>query len=206
MSKPTDKRPPKPATDDEQATTSIELMSTTILREMLDTDEITVDDLEAAASGETDGMLGRNEDGGFEVLEKVSLDDLMNAAPTAARPPERSRNRPPEFDYGSRDKPQAPPKPESKPKAGQQQNVRQITVPETTDDIELELVDTQMLRVILDEQLVAQGKDPKFNVEEEPEANPYNSATDPEPKSRFAPEPKRTDEFNPYNTGSSKKK
>ena len=198
------KASPSGSTDELDSTTTIQLLSTTVLREMLDTDEVTVADLEATAMSAPDGMLGRDENGQFEVLAKSSLDDLMNAKPGPVRRPERSRNANPDFDYGKparrEEHAAAPPR-----RAGAESNVRQIELPESTDDNELELVSTAMLRVILDEQLVSQGKAPKFNVEEVPDGNPYDSADSPEPQSRFEPEGRRSDDFNPYNTGKPKR-
>ncbi len=203
MTKPPNKPPKKSSkASDEQdllATTSIELMSTQVLRQMLSDDEVTVADLETVVSDSDDNaMLGRDEHGQFELLEKASLDDLMNSSRGPVERPARSRNAAPEFGYG--DDADRAKEPAAKGPRGGEANVRQISLPENDSTSELELVDTQLLRVILDEQLVAQGKKPKFAVDEVPSANPYDSATDPKPTSRFAPEPKRTDEFNPYNT------
>ncbi|MEM8984342.1 MAG: hypothetical protein AAGC71_15025 [Pseudomonadota bacterium] len=186
----------KRATDE---TTTIELLSTTVLRQMLDEDEITVADLEATALSDTDGCLGRDENGDFAMLEKTSLDSLMNESRGPVQRPTRSRNAKPDFNYAPPANEAAPPA--RPPQAAQPRsaaNVRQIELEIPDDGDDLELVDTQMLRVILDEQLVSQGKEKKFTIEKDENANPYDSAAGAKSARSMKDELHRSDEFNPY--------
>ncbi|MEM1262815.1 MAG: hypothetical protein AAGH76_10495 [Pseudomonadota bacterium] len=191
-----------------EETTTIELLSTTVLRQMLNEDEITIADLEATALSETDGCLGRDENGAFAMLEKTSLDSLMNESRGPVQRPSRSRNAKPEFGYATPPQDPTPPA-QQRPPAEQPRsaaNVRQIELEVPDDGEELELVDTQMLRVILDEQLVSQGKEKKFTIEKDENANPYDSAAGAQSARSMKDELHRANEYNPYKSSGPVKK
>lgn len=158
--------------DDPQSTTSIQLLSTQQLRILLDSDADAANALQAAADGKSDGMVGIDESGKVEVLEKSSLDSLMSDSyvPGPRRRPTANRAR--ENDFGIHTADDAAKKPKLSAAA---EPIRKIEMPTNTGD-DLELVDTRMLRVILDEQLVAEGKQPKYAAPDPDDGNPYNTA------------------------------
>lgn len=174
-------------------TTSIELISTQVLKNLLATDDDALDSLQLAASGSEDGVLARDENGRFELLEKTSLDSLMNqsVAPTP-RPDKQIRRKEPGFGF-------APSREES---------VRQVVLPESSTADELELVNTAMLRVIIDEKLVEAGKEPKY-AKPDPKItgrNPYDSDAKPTPSDRAAHGAAKppVEGFNPYDSAGKK--
>lgn len=182
------------AVDDE--TTSIELLSTQMLRQLLDTNDGAAEQLDQAARSNNDGVLGVNESGGYEILEKNSLDALMNetVVPTPRQAPPRNVENDFGFHADSEKKPAV---------VGREKNVRQIDLKVPDGDDNLELVDTQLLRVILDEKRVAEGLTPKYTVPETPSDNPYDSLgtalkNSKEPASKES-------EFNPYDSSTSRK-
>ncbi len=161
--------------DDKNSTTTIQLMSTQTLRTMLDAGS-DVEQLIAAADGDVEGVVGVDEAGAIEVLEKNSLDALMAAdyQPTPRTTPQQSGT-----DVASEPRPARDVHSAGKP-AGRGQPpppVRRIELPagDGDDDSDsLELVDTMMLRIILDEKRVAEGKAPRYQPQED-DGNPYNS-------------------------------
>ncbi|MEM7279006.1 MAG: hypothetical protein AAF385_12845 [Pseudomonadota bacterium] len=141
--------------DEHNETTSIELISTQVLKTLLaeETDALDILQMTASADAVEDSVLARDDDGNFELLEKSSLESLMNTPVRRTVSPASPRGRQPEA-----------------PSPGPRTN--DVPVPkinlEVSDSIdELELVNTTMLRIILDEKLQEEGKAPKFAMEAE---------------------------------------
>ncbi len=159
--------------DDPHSTTTIQLLSTQQLRTLLDNDAATTSALQAAADGDLNGVLGIDEQGQVEVLEKSSLDALMSDSYV----PEPRRQSPPrqraDENFGFHE-PKATSARTPAPDQAEEP-VRRIEMPADNSD-DLELVDTRMLRVILDEQRVAEGKQPMYDVPDPDDGNPYNTA------------------------------
>lgn len=183
------------AADDE--TTSIELLSTQMLRKLLDAGDGAADKLDQAARSTDDGVLGVNESGGYEILEKNSLDALMNE--TVVTTPRKTPPRKAEKNFGFHAAAD-----QKAPAIGREQNVRQIDLKVPDGDDDLELVDTQMLRVILDEKRVAEGLTPKYTVPETPTGNPYDSLGEALKKSKEPPA--KESGFNPYDSSTRRKR
>lgn len=148
--------PPSTASDERGETTSIELISTQVLKTLLaeETDALNILQVTAGADADEDGILARDDNGNFELLEKSSLDSLMNTPVhrSVTQPNPRGRQSTPKPAQELREKDVPVPKIDLK-------------VPESLDD--LELVDTTMLRIILDDKLKEEGKAPKFAFEAE---------------------------------------
>ena len=136
-------------------TTSIELISTEVLKTLLaeETDALDVLQATASADAKEDGILTRDDNGNFELLEKSSLDSLMNTPVHRTQSQASPRGRQPASPTPKRRENDVP-----VPKID-------LEVSESID--ELELVNTTMLRIILDEKLQEEGKAPKFTLEAE---------------------------------------
>ncbi|MEO0998305.1 MAG: hypothetical protein AAFX58_12385 [Pseudomonadota bacterium] len=133
--------------------TVIELISPEALKAMLEGDERTI--IEDLAESDVTGVVGRDAaTGNVGVLKPESLDSLMNVdKPPPVRRKPRARRAGADFGFA----PSA---------AEREQGAAAPAAPVDTD--ELQLVDTQMLRVMLDEERVARGEPPKYTVEDPP--------------------------------------
>jgi hypothetical protein len=128
---------------DEMETTNLELMSTQMLRQILDTSDLeTNDDLRQIAEGES-GLLARDIDkGNFEIISDGELEHILKAS---------------DAELGAT-------------------NISSLDddemVEPVTDDDELDLVDTQMLRIALN---LKDAEEPAADEPLEKRFDPYNN-------------------------------